>query len=78
MEGKQPYIFNPGMSMTELQTWLERQSLAVSCFNKLVEEKAAIEKRLEEINRYLDFYASRISEEKLSFAQEPSPDLTSK
>lgn len=39
-EKQQPYFFNPGMTVEQLEDWLEQQKLHLSRYNRLVKEKA--------------------------------------
>ncbi|MBS9442264.1 hypothetical protein EAE89_11270 [Photorhabdus heterorhabditis] len=74
MSDNQPYFYNPNMSSEHLEDWLDKQRLHVTYFNKLKQERAALEQRLSEIDVILDNFKHEF-EGKLSFPWEPSPHL---
>lgn len=41
-EKQQPYFFNPGMTVEQLEDWLEQQKLHLSRYNRLVKEKQSL------------------------------------
>ncbi|MDY8731441.1 hypothetical protein UY936_25160, partial [Escherichia coli] len=41
-EKQQAYFFNPGMTVEQLEDWLEQQKLHLSRYNRLVKEKAEL------------------------------------
>lgn len=70
-EKQQPYFFNPGMSAEQLEDWLGQQKLHLTHFNRLVNEKAALEERLSEISVEIERMSTGGFEGKLSFLWEP-------
>jgi len=75
-DGKQqPYFFNPGMTAEQLEDWLGQQKTHLAHFNRLVEEKAALEKRLEEVSKTIELLSGSGFEGRLSFPYRPSPLL---
>nr|WP_223664479.1 hypothetical protein [Serratia sp. JSRIV002] len=71
----EPYFYNPGMTPEQLEDWLGQQKLHLSHYNRLVSERAALIKRLTEVDNDLERYAPTLKPEKLSFPWEPSPLL---
>lgn len=71
----EPYFYNPGMTPEQLEDWLNQQKLHLSHYNRLVSERAALIKRLTEVDTVLERYATSLKPEKLSFPWEPSPLL---
>ena len=75
-DGKQqPYFYNPGMTTEQLEDWLGQQKTHLAHFNRLVKEKAALEKRLGEISAEIEQMSTGSFEGKLSFPWDPSPLL---
>lgn len=74
-EKQQPYFFNPGMTVEQLEDWLGQQKLHLTHFNRLVKEKAALEERLGEISAEIERMSTGGFEGKLSFLWDPSPLL---
>ena len=48
-EKQQPYFYT-GMTVEQLEGWLEQQKLHLSRYNRLVKEKAELEERLSDIS----------------------------
>lgn len=69
----EPYFYNPGMTPEQLEDWLNQQKLHLSHYNRLVSERAALIKRLTEVDTVLERYATSLKPEKLSFPWEPNP-----
>ena len=75
-DGKQhPYFFNPDMSTEQLEDWLGQQKNHLAHFNRLVKEKAALEERLEEVNRVICLLSESGFEGMLSFPYDSNPLL---
>lgn len=72
---QQPYFFNPGMSVEQLENWLNQQLLHLSYFNSLVKEKAALEERLGDISLEMKRLSTEGFEGVLSFSWESNPAL---
>ncbi|RSB31995.1 hypothetical protein [Enterobacter cloacae] len=72
---QQPYFFNPGMTAEQLEDWLGQQKNHLAHFNRLVKEKAALEERLEEVNRVIGLLSASGFEGMLSFPYDSSPLL---
>lgn len=73
-DGKQqPYFFNPGMTHEQLEDWLGQQKLHLTYYNQLVNEKAALEERLNEISAEIERMSAGGFKGKLSFLWDPSP-----
>ena len=72
---QQPYFFNPGMTAEQLEDWLVQQKTHLAHFNRLVKEKAALEERLEEVNRVIGLLSESGFEGILSFPYDSSPLL---
>ncbi|WP_449543810.1 hypothetical protein [Enterobacter ludwigii] len=72
---QQPYFFNPGMTAEQLEDWLGQQKTHLAHFNRLVKEKAALEERLEEVNRVIGLLSVSGFEGMLSFPYDSSPLL---
>ncbi|HAT4607909.1 TPA: hypothetical protein I9409_001851 [Citrobacter freundii] len=67
-DGKQqPYFFNPGMTTEQLEDWLGQQKTHLAHLNRLVKEKAALEKRLGEITASIGLLSASGFEGMLSF-----------
>jgi len=75
---QQPYFFNPGMTVEQLEDWLGQQKTYLAHFNRLVKEKAVLEGRLCEISLEMSEMVSRGFEGKWSFPWAPSPLLKSR
>lgn len=68
-DGKQqPYFFNPGMTPEQLEDWLGQQKLHLTYYNQLVNEKAALEERLNEISAEIERMSAGGFKGKLSFS----------
>lgn len=74
-DSQQPYFFNPGMTVEQLEDWLGQQKTHLAHFNRLVKEKAVLEERLCEISLEMTEMVSGGFEGKLSFPWAPSPLL---
>ncbi|CQK64321.1 Uncharacterised protein [Salmonella enterica subsp. enterica serovar Typhimurium str. DT104] len=74
-EKPQPYFFNPGMTVEQLEDWLEQQKLHLSRYNRLVKEKAELEERLSDISVEIERMSAGGFNGKLSFPRESSPPL---
>lgn len=77
-EKQQPYFFNPGMSVEQLEDWLGQQKTHLVHFNQLVKEKAALEERLREVDDEINQMSVTGLEGKLSFPWDPSPLVESR
>lgn len=71
----EPYFFNPSMTPKQLEHWLNQQRIHMTHFNRLIEEKAALEQRLGEVKQSIDFLSSSGFEGKLSFPCDSNPLL---
>ena len=69
---QQPYFFNPGMTVEQLEDWLEQQKLHLSRYNRLVKEKAELEERLSDISVEIERMSAGGFNGKLSFPWESS------
>lgn len=74
-EKQQPYFFNPGMSPEQIEDWLSQQKSHIAHFNRLMTEKAALEERLNEVNKSIGMLSASGFEGILSFPYSPSPLL---
>ncbi|HGJ5878923.1 hypothetical protein [Arsenophonus nasoniae] len=72
---KKPYFFNPNLSSEELEDWLAEQKTALAHYNNLKKERAALTKRLSEVELMLERADNFFTSDKLSFPWEPSPLL---
>lgn len=72
---KAPYFFNPNLSSEELEDWLAEQKIALAHYNNLKKERAALTKRLSEVELMLERANKFFTSDKLSFPWEPSPRL---
>ena len=75
-DGKQqPYFFNPGMTTEQLEDWLGQQKTHLAHLNRLLKEKAALEKRLGEITASIGLLSASGFEGMLSFPYSSNPLL---
>ncbi|HGJ5866499.1 MAG TPA: hypothetical protein ACHBZ9_02600 [Arsenophonus nasoniae] len=75
---KAPYFFNPNLSSEELEDWLATQKTALAHYNNLKRERAALTKRLSEVDRMLERGTNFFKSDKLSFPWDPSPLVKAK
>lgn len=71
-EKQQPYFLTTGMTVEQLEDWLEQQKLHLSRYNRLVKEKAELEERLSDISVEIERMSAGGFNGKLSFPWESS------